>query len=670
MADKTTSWILELVDHITKPVKKVIKSVEGMTESVDSMTESVRFNERETKEALDNSKKYYNELQSEIKEVEKELKQLEKQKKSDNWTEQMQASAAFDKAKERLERLRKSLQGAEEDVNQLTDEVNRFNQNTAKWTDVATGINQGIELIQKATDSLDFSVDVANLTKEVQRMTDLTGDALDDFVKRSRGIADVYEQDAQDIARAANAMTKQNGGTFEENLNLIEEGFKRGANSNGDFIDSLKEYQPFIKSLGISQSQAIAMIAKAGKEGIYSDKAIDSLKEADMALREMGQTQVDALAGIGLKPEDLVGKTTFEAVQLISQKMKGATSQARQLILADIFKGAGEDAGLKWAEELGNANFDLTSLPSVEQAGGGIKLWFSELSTWAGQMFGEIGIFAQQMSPMIQMIAGAIPIVQMLSKVTWLQSIATQIATGAQWLWNAAMTANPIGIIIVAVGALIGIIAWLANSTTGWGESWSHVWNAAKYLFMAWVSHIKLQFNVLINGLMIGINKIKEGWYSFKEAVGLGDSSENQKMLAQIRQDTEERKETIKKGFEETVEYGKKAANEMKAAVNSIKFKEEEKTQENKNPSINEYATSSTDLLDKATYDKTKSKGKKEADGLNVGSGSNGIKSIQMTLNITNNFKVASDTNLRNVAEKITGFINDQMRDSVINLGG
>src|SRR5690606_34083651 len=237
MSNTTTSWILELVDHITKPIKDVMKSVSNMDTGLHDVTKSVRFTEKETKTALNNAKQYYNDLEKSINDVEKELKDLERQKKSDSWNEQMEASAAFDKAKERLTRLREALKGAEADVEDLSSQVDQFNAKSEKWTDLAIGINQGLELIQKATDALDFSVDVANLTTEVQRMTDLTGDALYDFVKRSRNIAAVYDENASDIARAANAMTKQNGKSFEENLALIEQGYKRGANANGDFLD-------------------------------------------------------------------------------------------------------------------------------------------------------------------------------------------------------------------------------------------------------------------------------------------------------------------------------------------------------------------------------------------------------------------------------------------------
>lgn len=41
-----------------------------------------------------------------------------------------------------------------------------------------------------------------------------------------------------------------------------------------------------------------------------------------------------------------------------------------------------------------------------------------------------------------------------------------------------------------------------------------------------------------------------------------------------------------------------------------------------------------------------------------------------MTLNIVNNFAVSRDTNIRDVADKVVGLVNDRLRDAVINMGG
>lgn len=64
---------------------------------------------------------------------------------------------------------------------------------------------------------------------------------------------------------------------------------------------------------------------------------------------------------------------------------------------------------------------------------------------------------------------------------------ATKVWTAAQWLFNAAMTANPIGIVIVAVAALAaGLWAFFTKTETGrklWEKIWPAITNAVK---VAW----------------------------------------------------------------------------------------------------------------------------------------------------------------------------------------
>jgi phage-related protein len=68
-------------------------------------------------------------------------------------------------------------------------------------------------------------------------------------------------------------------------------------------------------------------------------------------------------------------------------------------------------------------------------------------------------------------------------------SVAMGVATAAQWLWNAAMDANPIGLLIVGIGALVAGIIWVATQTTffqdAWkvcmdaiGTAWNWLWNS------------------------------------------------------------------------------------------------------------------------------------------------------------------------------------------------
>lgn len=674
MADTQTSWVLQLVDKITKPAKVINQAVSAMTGGVNAMTEAVRFTESETRQALNNSQTHYRDLQQQVARAETELASLERTaRNAAPGRQQAQANREYQEGAERVSRLRTALQGAEHDIDDLTESARGFNRQSQSWSNMAMGINQGMELIERAANGLSGTVGVQELTTEVQRMTDLTGDALDSFVSKSRNIAAVYNENAEDIARAANAMTKQNGGTFEQNLELIEQGYKKGANANKDFLDQLREYQPFIKQLGLDQSQAIALIAKAGKEGVFSDKAIDSLKEAQLSLKEMGKAQVDALAGIGIDyNKEIADKLSpMEAIKLISQKMQGASSQARQAIIADIFRGAGEDGGEMFLDSLASMDLDITKLQSVQQAGSGLKAFFAGISTWAGQTFGSIGMYATQFAPMLQTVAASIPIMTALSKATWVQNAAAKVATGIQWAWNFAMTANPIGLIIVAIAALVGAIVWVSSVTEGWGQAWRHTMDGAKLYFQAFVSGVKWYYNTLVDGLMMGLNIIKSGWYEFKLAMGIGDEAENRAALEQIHQDTERRKKEVIDGAKEVADLARKGNDEFAAAFNSVKLKKEAGTDKEAEtaPNINAYAQGKPSTLDKAVINSEKA-GKK-GDGLNVGSGgSNGIKSIVMNLVVNNNFNITKGTDARQLADQITGHINDRLRDSVMNLGG
>jgi hypothetical protein len=357
-------------------------------------------------------------------------------------------------------------------------------------------INQMNEIFQDLSDQLDFTNDISNVQTALQQMDVKNIDAVTEKIHQ---ISKVFNEDSMEITKAANAMTKQIGGSFESNLALLEAGFEKGANLNSDMIDQFKEYGPQIRELGLDASQMMAIMANAGKQGIFSDKAIDSIKEANLSLKEMGPTQVDALKGIGLSVKDLAGKTSFEAVRMISKAMDGATSQAKQLALTDIFKGAGEDAGMSFILGLGTMELDPNKIPSFANADKGIKTWVANLQTSITESVGgwmplinALGMGGMAISGIISLGGQVVP---MLTKI----ATSTKLVTAAQWLWNAAMSMNPIGLIVIAITALIGIIVVAIKYWDDWG--------AALLLFLGPI------------GLVVGAFKsIYDHWESIKKA--------------------------------------------------------------------------------------------------------------------------------------------------------
>jgi hypothetical protein len=662
-----TTWIFQMIDKVTAPLKGAVNQMKSSVKGVKDIGEATKFTEKQTREALSDIQKHHKDLKADIRNNTSELKKLEQAyKKAKPGADFAQAKQVFEAQKQKVEQLNKKLQETEFEMKDINREMDVFKGKREHWSNVATGINQASELLTKFTDGLGATAQTNKLRTDIQRMTDLSGEALDELVYKSSQIAHVYDQDAGEVARAANAMTKQIGGSYEGNLALIEEGIKRGANINNDFIHSLKEYPAFVKEAGLDGASAIALMTQAGKEGIYSDKAIDTIKEGTLSLKEMGKAQQDALAGIGVKPEDLVGKTPIEAMQLISEKMQGASSEVRQRIIADIFKAAGEDAGTQFIDSLAQGIPNLADMPEVEQSGADFKAFFSDIRTWAGLAFGGIGAYAADLSPVIQTISGAIPIMNMLKGTTIGQAIATKVATASQWLLNAAMTANPIGLIIAGIAALIGIVVLCWNKFEGFRKVIFKGWEAMK-LFGSVIKDFVID---RLKGLLSGITGIgkalvhffkgewKEAWQTGTKAVDdvIGVSAGKKAF------------ENFKGGWD-----GAMLTGDAKSDAYTKKKKEEKAKEES--IGVNSYLANDGSKLDYSNLEGAgggKAKGKTDktsADGMSVGSGSGGIKSVNMTLNITNNFSVSKDMNVRSFADNMVGMINDRLRDSLINIG-
>ena len=370
-------------------------------------------------------------------------------------------------------------------------------------------INQMGELFESVSEQLDFTNDISNTQTALNQM-DVKN--VDEMSKKIHEISKIFNEDSVEIAKAANAMTKQIGGSFESNLALLEAGYEKGANLNGDMLDQFKEYGPQIRELGLDASQMLAIMTNAGKQGVFSDKAIDSIKEANLSLKEMGKPQIEALKGIGLGVEDLAGKTSFEAVRMITKAMAGATAQAKQLALTDIFKGAGEDAGMSFILGLGTMELDPNKIPSFENADKNMKTWVANLQSSIAESVGGwmplinmLGMGSMAITGMISLGGQLLPLLGNLSK-------STKLMAAAQWLLNIALNMNPIGLVVIAVTALIGIVIVAINTFDQWGAALllflgpvGIVINAFKSIYDHWES-IKTAFQT--DGILGGLKRI------------------------------------------------------------------------------------------------------------------------------------------------------------------
>ena len=90
---------------------------------------------------------------------------------------------------------------------------------------------------------------------------------------------------------------------------------------------------------------------------------------------------------------------------------------------------------------------------------------------------------------------------------------ASGIATAAQWLWNAAMDANPIGLLVVGIGALVAGIIWVATQTTFFQDAWK-VCVAAIGLAWNWLWNTVISpvIQFFVNGFNILAKAVQNYW--------------------------------------------------------------------------------------------------------------------------------------------------------------
>lgn len=206
----------------------------------------------------------------------------------------------------------------------------------------------------------DYNAGLVEATRLTKQFTGKSGDDLKAFRNEVQAVADSFNADFRETLIATNALSKQFGISANEALQLVKDGFLAGGDANGKFLDTLKEYPAYFKEAGISADQFVAIVTQTNKMGIFSDKGVDAIKEANLRLREMTTATAAALDGIGISSEQVQKdlqtgtKTTFDVIQDVSAKLAELPDNAATVgaAIADIFGGPGEDAGLQYLRTL------------------------------------------------------------------------------------------------------------------------------------------------------------------------------------------------------------------------------------------------------------------------------------------------------------------------------
>lgn len=421
--------------------------------------------------------------------------------------------------------------------------------------------SQGVQAIDAITNTVStvssalsqFSDRMKGLQSANIAITQLTGKTGEEMVKlrsKVQAVSEHFGTDFNETLRAANALSKGFGISMEDAMKLVQDGLVSGANAGGDFIDTVREYPRYFKEAGLSAEDFVAITANAAQQGVFSDKGVDTIKEGNLRIREMTTATADALNGIGISAEKVQADlqagsiTTFDVMQMVAAKLNElpASSAAVGTAIADIFGGPGEDAGLEYIKTLANIQLNMDAVKAATQGTAeqqerqiqmqeNLKNGLSGLIDLSAiytdvkpyvDLTAQIGMAAMGIGSLIKTVK-AMNVQQAILKTRIVAvaaaqkmvTIATTAWTAVQKVLNLVLTANPIGLIITAIGALVaGLIAAYKNCE-GFRKIVDKVWEAIKPLANAIMNGLAKAFEWLVE-------KCKEAWEWLKNILGLG----------------------------------------------------------------------------------------------------------------------------------------------------
>lgn len=305
----------------------------------------------------------------------------------------------------------------------------------------------------------------------------------------------------------------------EEGTNLFydQEGSLKSLNDISALLasglDGLSEAQKTAALEAIFGSDAIraaAIVADTGAEGFTElAAAMDKTSAAEVAATRMDNMKgsTEALMGSLETLWITVGQQIIPAIRDMVDQISGAIDWYLQL-----------DQGLRNNIQ----SFALFAGGALLAFGAIIKI-VQGLQTARGvilAMTGATGLLtaattaqgvAQGKSLAQQVASTAVLVATKAAQIA--TAAATGIATAAQWAWNAAMTANPIGLIIAAVVALVAAIVWFFTQTELGQQIWS---NFMTFLQEAW-TNIASFFTTVWEGIVSVATTV---WNGIMDVIG------------------------------------------------------------------------------------------------------------------------------------------------------
>ena len=436
------------------------------------------------------------------------------------------------------EGINKVLDGLKDLTTDSSNAYSQFAAATGTATDAMGEYQTAIENVYKNNfgDSLE---DVAGKMAKVKEITgEIDPSNLQTMTEKAITLEDVFGMDMSESLRGVQSLMDHFGISSEEAFDLMSSGAQQGLNYSDELGDNIAEYAGKFAEAGFSADEYFQYLQNGSQGGAYNlDKVNDSLNEVTTRLAD--GTIEGALDSFDSNTQEVFkawqnGKVTQQdVVNAIVQNIKNTTNEQDKMNLAaTAFGTMAEDGGTKFieslssvgdsfdnvkgkADELADVKYD-TPQSALQGIGRTLKVdmlqpiveklmpYLNKAVAWVTanlpaitQKVMDIGTkiknevvpavknvfeWIQKLSPVIAAVGTAIAGLALVGFIQNFKTIiaSTKLWTAAQWLLNAAMSANPIALVVIAIAALVAAFVVLWNKSESFRNFWINLWDNVK----------------------------------------------------------------------------------------------------------------------------------------------------------------------------------------------
>ena len=137
--------------------------------------------------------------------------------------------------------------------------------------------------------------------------SDMTAEMTQEVLTYVAGIKDVFGASNEEIYKTAKVMESSGlSKNIYESLDIITRGFQSGGDYSGELLDSLREYAPQFKKLGLSADEALNYLITGAENGAFNlDKVGDAMKEFSIRAIDGSKTTQAGFKAIGLDADSM-----------------------------------------------------------------------------------------------------------------------------------------------------------------------------------------------------------------------------------------------------------------------------------------------------------------------------------------------------------------------------